>query len=65
MFLVRGHMRIILVILLAALISALPLWPYNNQWSYGPAIAMAFLVAANLIVMACNFSGRRSERDGR
>ncbi len=57
-------MRIILVILLAALISALPLWPYNSQWSYGPAIAMAFLVTVNLIVMACNASGRRSDRDG-
>jgi peptidoglycan/LPS O-acetylase OafA/YrhL len=52
-------MRIILVGLLLALISALPLWPYNSQWSYGPAIAMAFLVTVNLIVMACNANGGR------
>lgn len=55
-------MRIILVILLVALISALPLWPFNSHWTYGPAIAMAFLVTVNLIVMACNGIGR--DRDG-
>lgn len=65
MFLFRGHMRIVLVILLAAMISALPLWPFNSQGSYGPAIAMAFLVTVNLIVMVCNASGCLSERDGR
>ena len=54
-------MRIILVILLLALISALPLWPYNSQWSYGPAIAIAFLVTVNLIVMACNVIGGRDK----
>ena len=58
-------MRIILVILLAAMISTLPLWPFNSQGSYGPAIAMAFLVTVNLIAMVCNFSDRLSEHDGR
>jgi hypothetical protein len=50
-------MRIILFILLAALVSALPLWPFNSHWTYGPAIAMAFLLTVNLIVIACDFFG--------
>jgi len=41
--------HIILLILLAMLVAALPLWPFNRGWGYGPAIAVAFLVAANLL----------------
>jgi len=56
-------MRIVLFILLTALVMALPLWPFNNQWSYGPAIAVAFLLTVNLIVTACDFFNRRGGRD--
>ncbi|MEP6829728.1 MAG: DUF3309 family protein [Rhizomicrobium sp.] len=55
-------MRIVLIILLLALAGALPLWPFNRNWSYGPAIAMGFLLIVNLIVMACDFHGRRRDR---
>ncbi len=51
-------MRIVLFILLTALVTALPLWPFNNHWSYGPAIAVAFLLTVNLIVVACDFHHR-------
>jgi hypothetical protein len=53
-----GPMRIVLFILLTALVTALPLWPFNNHWSYGPAIAVAFLLTVNLIVVACDFRSR-------
>lgn len=52
--------RVILLILLAMLIAALPLWPFNRGWSYGPAIAVAFLLAVNLLAPICEFfEGRR------
>lgn len=41
--------RVILFILLAMLAAALPLWPFNREWSYGPAIAVAFLLVVNLL----------------
>lgn len=41
--------RVILFILLAMLVAALPLWPFNRAWSYGPAIAVAFLLVVNLL----------------
>ena len=56
-------MRIVLFILLSALVTALPLWPFNSHWSYGPAIAAAFLLAVNLIVVACDFFSHRGGRD--
>jgi hypothetical protein len=56
-------MRIVLIILLATLAAALPLWPFNSHWSYGPAIAVGFLLMVNLMVMACDFHWRRGNRD--
>jgi hypothetical protein len=41
--------RVVLFILLAMLAAVLPLWPYSRNWSFGPAIAMAFLLAVNLL----------------
>jgi len=65
-----GNMRrVILFILLAMLVAALPLWPYSRNWSYGPAIAVAFLIAANLLTpvfeyFECRWSGALPERRG-
>lgn len=58
-----GHMRrIVLIILSIALLAVLPLWPFNRHWTYGPAIAVAFLLIVNLLVVAGDFFGRRTDR---
>ena len=54
--------RIVLIILSIALLAALPLWPFNRHWTYGPAIAVAFLLIVNLLVVAGDFFGRRTDR---
>jgi hypothetical protein len=41
--------RKFLIILALALIAALPVWGYNSNWSYGPFIAVLFLLSVNLI----------------
>jgi hypothetical protein len=57
--------RIILFILLAMLIAALPLWPFNSGWTYGPAITAAFLLTVNLMVPLVEILARwRAFRDG-
>jgi peptidoglycan/LPS O-acetylase OafA/YrhL len=55
-------MRIVLFILFAALVAVLPIWPFDSDWSYGPAIAVGFLLAVNLIVVACNAYGRSRDK---
>jgi len=62
-----GIMRpVILFILLALLIAALPLWPFNSGWTYGPAITVAFFLIVNLMVPVLEFLSRwREFRDGR
>ncbi len=58
--------RFILFILLALLIAALPLWPFNREWTYGPAITAAFFLIVNLMVPVLEFLSRwREFRDGR
>lgn len=54
--------RIVLIILSIALLAVLPLWPFNSHWTYGPAIAVAFLLIVNLLVVAGDFFGRRMDR---
>jgi len=57
---------VILFILLALLIAALPLWPFNSGWTYGPAITVAFFLIVNLMVPVLEFLSRwREFRDGR
>lgn len=51
--------RCISVFLLPILAVVLPVWPYNAEWSYGPALAVAFLLAANLLVVLIEYVGRR------
>jgi hypothetical protein len=41
--------RKFLIVLALALIAALPVWGYNSSWSYGPFIAVLFLLGVNLI----------------
>ena len=58
--------RTILFILLVILVAALPLWPFNDEWTYGPAITVAFFLIANLMVPAVEFLARwREFRYGR
>lgn len=54
--------RILLIILSIALLAALPVWPFSSHWTYGPAIAVAFLLIVNLLVVAGDFFGRRMDR---
>ena len=54
--------RGLIIILLAALGAALPVWPFNRDWSYGPAMAVAFLLLVNLLVPVCDYVGRWRER---
>jgi len=51
--------RYIAFLLLPVLGAAMPVWPYNNHWSYGPALAVAFLLAVNLLVLLIEYVGRR------
>jgi hypothetical protein len=41
--------RKFLVVLALALVAALPVWGYNSTWSYGPFIAVLFLLTVNLV----------------
>ena len=50
------------LLLVPALIAALPVWSFNRNWSYGPALAVGFLLAVNLLVVVSEYLGRR--RDG-
>jgi Na+/H+-translocating membrane pyrophosphatase len=38
--------------LLASFVMVLPIWPYDLHWTYGPAIAVAFLLGVNAMVLA-------------
>lgn len=54
--------RYILAFLLPILPVMAPVWPFNHDWSYGPLLAVAFLLGVNLLVLVVEFVGRR--RDG-
>jgi hypothetical protein len=53
--------RYIAFLLLPVLGAAIPVWPYNNHWSYGPALAVAFLLVVNLLVVLTEIFGRRQD----
>jgi hypothetical protein len=54
--------RGLVIILLAALGAVLPVWRFNRDWSYGPAMAVAFLLMVNLLAPVCEVLGRWRER---
>ena len=47
--------RLVIVVLVAAFVAVLPVWPFDRGWSYGPAIAVAFLLVVNVLML---LSGR-------
>jgi hypothetical protein len=53
--------RPVALTLIAILVLFLPVWPFNSHWTYGPAIAIAFLLGVNLLVLLCDFFGDRMD----
>lgn len=51
--------RLVVVVLAAALFVVLPVWPFDRNWTYGPAIAVGFLLAVNLMALASAQGGHR------
>ncbi|CEJ86241.1 conserved exported hypothetical protein [Hyphomicrobium sp. GJ21] len=47
---------ILLVIILLALLAALPRWEYSRDWGYGPSGVLA-VVLVLLVIMALTHSG--------
>jgi hypothetical protein len=45
------QLRPFILILLVALIAVMPIWRFNDHWTYGPAIMVIFLLMVNLLVM--------------
>ena len=43
--------RILIVILVLALIGALPTWPYSSSWGYYPSSGLGTVVAVLLILL--------------
>jgi hypothetical protein len=55
--------RLVIVVLAAVFVAVLPVWPFDRHWSYGPAIAVGFLLAVNLLMLVSERTGRgRDER---
>lgn len=47
--------NVILIILILALLGALPTWPYSASWGYGPSGGMGLVV---LILVVLLLTGR-------
>lgn len=47
--------KVLLIILILAIIGALPMWPYSAHWGYYPSGGMSFVVLILVIMFA---SGR-------
>ena len=45
--------RKFLLILVLALVAVAPVWGYSSSWSFGPFLAVLFLLALNLINFLC------------
>jgi hypothetical protein len=43
-----------LIALVIALVAVAPVWSYNSQWSFGPFIAVLFLLGVNLVNFLCS-----------
>lgn len=50
--------RLVIVMLAAAFVAVLPVWPFDRHWSYGPAIAVGFLLLVNLLMLLSERVGR-------
>lgn len=42
---------LLVVILILVLIGAIPIWPYSNEWGYGPSGAVGAIVLVLLILI--------------
>jgi Protein of unknown function (DUF3309) len=45
---------ILLIILILALVGAIPSWPYSRGWGYGPSGAVGVVVVILLILVLTN-----------
>ena len=52
--------RFVIWALLAVLVGILPIWPFNQQWTFGPAVAVIFLLAVNLLTWAFDHFAERA-----
>lgn len=43
--------NVILIILILALLGALPTWPYSASWGYGPSGGMGVLVVILVVLL--------------
>ena len=43
--------QVILILLVLALVGALPMWPYSSSWGYYPSGGMGFVVLILLILL--------------
>jgi hypothetical protein len=50
--------RVVILALTVMLLAVLPVWPFDRHWTYGPAIAVSFLLAVNLMMLAAERLGR-------
>jgi len=50
--------RLVILVLAAALVAVLPVWPFDRNWTYGPAIAVGFLLLINLLMVLSEGVGR-------
>ena len=46
--------RVVILALAVTLLAVLPVWPFDRHWTYGPAIAVSFLLAVNLMMLAAD-----------
>src|SRR5262249_20593452 len=42
--------RAVILTLGAALVVVLPIWPFDQTWTVGPAIAVTFLLSLNILI---------------
>jgi hypothetical protein len=54
--------RYIVAFLIPILPVTVPVWTFNQNWTFGPALAVAFLLGINLLVVLTEFFGNRSDR---
>jgi hypothetical protein len=54
--------RFVLGGLALALVGVLPVWRFNSQWGYGPAIVVGFLLMVNLVQFLGDRVGRRRDK---
>jgi hypothetical protein len=54
--------RFVLVVLTVALVGVLPVWRFNSQWGYGPAIVVGFLLLVNLAQFLGDRLGRSHDK---